>query len=101
MEDIMQRIHEVLREKVSPKLLEHNGDIQVESFEDGILKFRLTGACSGCPSAGITTETIIKEEIQAAIPEVRDVILLSGVSDELIAEAKRILSEVRKNENCR
>ena len=86
-----RKLEEVLREKVRPALRLHGGDIAVESVEDGIMKFRLTGQCSGCPSADITTEEIVKEEVTSAVPEIKDVVLVSGASDEMIDEARRIL----------
>ena len=92
MENILEKIEEVLDKKVRPKLAEHEGDIAVESFEDGILKFRLTGQCSGCPSADITTEMLIKEDLMAEFPEMRDAVLITGVSDDLLDEARRFLA---------
>ena len=43
------------------------------------------------PSAQLTTEELISATVKEHIPEIEDVILVSGVSDELIAQAKAIL----------
>ena len=51
----------------------------------------LTGKCSGCPSAQLTTEELISATVKEHIPAIEDVILVSGVSDELIAQAKALL----------
>jgi Fe-S cluster biogenesis protein NfuA len=93
VENILDKIEEVLDKKVRPKLAEHEGNITVVSFEDGILKFKLTGRCSGCPSADITTEMLIKEDLMAEFPEIRDVVLITGVSDDLLDEARKILAK--------
>jgi Fe-S cluster biogenesis protein NfuA len=89
---VIQKIEEIIDEKVRPALLAHEGDVQVLSYQDGICRIRLTGKCSGCPSAGITTEELIAEEIRNALPEVKDVILVQEVSEELQNLARRILN---------
>ena len=91
----MERIEQVINEDVRPQLNTHNGDIYVERFEDGILYIKLLGQCSGCPSAIITTEDIVKKQIMDKIPEVKDVVLNVQVSDELLDMAKMILSKKR------
>ena len=48
---MIERIDEVLEKKVRPALLSHEGDVQIVEYADGVLKIRLTGHCSGCPSA--------------------------------------------------
>jgi len=89
---ILDTIETILNEDVRPDLLKHQGNVVVVSYENGILRIRLTGKCSGCPSASLTTEELIGERVKARLPEVQDVILVSGVSDDLIAQAKAILS---------
>lgn len=84
-------IEAVIDERIRPSLNFHGGDIKIVSLENGVLKVRFTGNCSTCPSARITLEEIVKEEIAAAFPEIKDVILSSGASDELISEAREIL----------
>lgn len=89
---MLDKIEDVLEKKVRPSLLDHEGNVQIVSFEDGILKIRLTGHCSGCPSARITTEELIAKEVMEAVPEVKDVVLINEVSPELLDFAKKILS---------
>ena len=60
---MMEQIEQVLDQRVRPYLLGHGGQVEVVSLEDGILRVRLLGHCSGCPSATITTEQIIQEEV--------------------------------------
>ena len=84
-------IEEVLDRDVRPELSEHGGDVAIESYKDGILKIRLLGQCSGCPSAQLTTENLIGATLMEAIPQIKDVVLVSGVSRELMDMAKQIL----------
>lgn len=89
---MLKRIEEVLDLRVRPELLEHEGNVLIDSFENGVLKVRLSGRCSGCPSAQLTTENLIGAKVMEALPEIRDVVLISGVSRELLDMAKEILS---------
>jgi Fe-S cluster biogenesis protein NfuA len=81
----------VIEEKVRPILAAHGGDIQIISLEDGILKVRFTGSCAGCAAADLTMEEVVKKEVLEAVPEVKDVILDTSVSEELMDFAKKIL----------
>ena len=84
-------IEEIIEKKVRPELEYHGGDIKIVSVDDATVRVRLTGNCSGCPSAQITMEEIVKEEIMNEADWVKDVVLVTGVSDELISEARDIL----------
>ena len=84
-------IEGVLDTYVRPSLASHQGNVVVVDYTDKVLRIRLTGKCSGCPSAQLTTEELISATVKEHIPEIEDVILVSGVSDELIAQAKAIL----------
>lgn len=89
--NVMDTILQVIDEKIRPQLRAHGGEIQVLDFTDGVLRFELLGQCAGCPSADLTSETIVKEELLAAVPEVQDAVLIQHVDDELYDFAKRIL----------
>ena len=91
MEDMIKKIEAVIEEKVRPSLMDPEGDVKVLSYEDGICRVRLLGACSGCPSAQITTEELIAKEVMEALPEVKDVVLVQEVSPELMDFARKIL----------
>ena len=87
----MAEIERVLDERVRPALAAHGGDIRVESFQDGLLRVRLLGQCSNCPSAVGTTEELVAAELQAVLPQIRQVSLVTGVSDELLEQARAFL----------
>ena len=90
--NMIKRIEQVLEEKVRPALLSHEGDVQIVEYADGVLKIRLTGHCSGCPSARLTTEELIAAEVQKEIPEVKEVVLVNEVSPELLDFARKLLN---------
>ena len=86
-----EELETVLEQYVRPQLRGHGGDMEVLSLEDGVLRFKLTGKCSGCPAAGLTTEELIQGEISARIPTIREVVLVQETSRDLIDQARAIL----------
>ena len=86
-----ERITKIIEEKINPVLGEHSGGAVLTNYQDGVVTVRLTGACSGCPSAQMTTEDVVKEVLMEEIPELVDVKLDTSVSDELIEMARRLM----------
>ena len=82
----ISKIEKVLDERVRPNLAQHGGDIEIEKLEDGVLHVRMHGQCSGCPSAELTLENLVNTEL-------KDVVLVTGVSDDLIAQARQIMRQ--------
>ena len=78
---MLEKIEAVLNEKVRPKLAEHGGDLKVLKYE----------GCSNCPSAYLTTESVIQAQLMEALPEIEQVVVDQTVSDELWEQAKSIL----------
>ena len=94
MNEDLKRIEAVLDERVRPALRSHGGEIEVDRFENGVLYVKLLGQCAGCPSADLTSETIVEAELTAALPElVRKVAVIQTVSDELWEQAKKLLRD--------
>ena len=89
----ISKIEKVLDERVRPNLAQHGGDIEIEKLEDGVLHVRMHGQCSGCPSAELTLENLVNTELKEAFPELKDVVLVTGVSDDLIAQARQIMRQ--------
>ena len=87
--DNIQRILEV---DVRPALMAHEGDVELISYESQVVKVKLHGKCSGCPSAYLTTEELIAAKIKEKMPEVKDVVLVQEVNPELLDFARRILN---------
>ncbi len=92
MEQHLQEIESVLDAKVRPQLREHGGNLKIDRLENQVLYIKMQGQCAGCPSADLTTESIVEAELVAALPQlVRRVVCVQDVSDELWEQAKRIL----------
>ena len=87
----MHAITQVVEERIRPQLLLHNGDIEIVDWSDGVLRFRLTGQCAGCPSADLTTEELVRAELISAVPEIKRVVLVREVAQSLLEQAYVIL----------
>lgn len=87
----MEKIEEALNQYVRPFLSSHGGNIEVISFEDGVVKFRLGGACAGCAAADLTAEDLVNKELCEHVPGVKQAVMESRVSEELLSQAKSIL----------
>ena len=91
--ELADQVERVLGEVVRPWLAQHAGDIEVDQIgEDGVLQVRLSGRCSGCPTADLEVTTFVADELRARLPQIKDVVLISGVSDALMAQARNLLA---------
>lgn len=90
---IENRIKQVIDEKVKPYLTEHNGNIEFLGIENGVVKIKLLGQCSGCISAKYTVENIVEAPLKEEIPEIKQVELVSYISEETLDMAKKILNK--------
>ncbi len=90
MED---KIREILKDKVDPVLASHFGGAVLTKLEDGVAYVRLTGACASCPSAQQTIEDIVKAEVMSGTEGLKDVVLDTSVSEDLLDMARKILNK--------
>ena len=71
--EIINKINEVLDEKVRPAVAKDGGDITFKSFKDGVVTVELKGSCSGCPSSIMTLKQGVQNLLCHYIPEVKSV----------------------------
>ena len=88
----LDNIQRILEEDVRPALMAHEGDVELISYKSQVVKVKLHGKCSGCPTAYLTTEELIAAKIKEKMPEVKDVVLVQEVNPELLDFARRILN---------
>lgn len=55
---------------IRPALQADGGDIEFIGIEGGVVKVKLTGACSGCPHAGMTLKAGVERTLKAQFPEI-------------------------------
>lgn len=68
-------------EGVRPYLESHGGGVELVGVEDGVVRLRLKGSCSGCPSSTMTLKLAIEDAIHKAAPDVEK-IEAEGVAEE-------------------
>ena len=89
--ELLTRVESVLDGQVRPVLQEHGGSVDVLGIADGIVRVLFTGHCGNCPSAALTLQTVVADALKGQIPEITDVVLVNGVSDELLNMANHLI----------
>lgn len=69
-------IKELLETRIRPAVMEDGGDIVFKGFDEatGIVKLKMQGACSGCPSSSVTLKSGVENMLMHYIPEVKEVV---------------------------
>ncbi len=71
-ESLDDRVKKAL-EEVRPQLQADGGDIEFVRFDNGIVKVKLKGSCSGCPMSTMTLQWGVENYLKKRIPEVKKV----------------------------
>lgn len=71
---VEEKIRDILDNQIRPAVNSDGGDVIFESYEDGILRLHLQGACSSCPSSIMTLKAGIEAMLKRQIPELKEVI---------------------------
>ncbi|XP_015605545.1 NFU1 iron-sulfur cluster scaffold homolog, mitochondrial [Cephus cinctus] len=92
-DETVQMIKELLDTRIRPTVQEDGGDIVFVGFENGIVKLKMQGSCTSCPSSVVTLKNGVQNMMQFYIPEVLGV---EQIEDEAEQLAKK---EFEKLEN--
>ena len=71
--EIVKKIKGILDEYIRPAVEQDGGAIIFHSFQEGMVKVLLQGACSGCPSSTVTLKAGIENLLTRMLPEVKGV----------------------------
>merc|ERR1712038_1890308 len=82
-DDTVAMIKELLDTRIRPTVQEDGGDIIYMGFDDGVVKLRMKGACTSCPSSVVTLKNGVQNMLQFYIPEVVAVEQVFDRSDEV------------------
>ncbi len=55
-------------EPMEPYLNEHGGAVEVLAVDNGVVRLRMAGACSGCSAAAITLREGVEEALRSGLP---------------------------------
>ena len=73
--EIVAEIKSLLDSRIRPAVAQDGGDILFDHFDEetGVLRLRMRGACSGCPSSSATLKAGVEQMMRHYIPEVTSV----------------------------
>ena len=66
--ETIKKIKTILDEYIRPAVEQDGGAITYHSFQDGIVKVKLQGSCSGCPSSTVTLKAGIENLFTRMMP---------------------------------
>ena len=75
-DEIEEQIVKILDSKIRPAVAKDGGDIEFQEFRDGVVKVKLQGSCSGCPSSTMTLKQGVQNLLCHYIPEVKEVLAI-------------------------
>jgi Fe-S cluster biogenesis protein NfuA len=70
---LSERIEAAL-DGVRPLLAGHGGNVELVRVEPPAISIRFLGACDNCPASRLTIDAAVKTAVQAACPEITDII---------------------------
>ena len=82
-DETVMMIKELLESRIRPTVQEDGGDIVYMGFENGIVKLKLQGSCTSCPSSVVTLKSGVENMLQFYVPEVKGVEQVQDEIDEL------------------
>lgn len=65
---------EAVLARIRPALQADGGDVELVDVSEGVVKLKLTGACSGCPMSTMTLRMGIERALRAELPEIKEVV---------------------------
>ena len=75
-QDLIVRVQEVIDDEIKPMIERDGGSIELVSIDEtGIVKVRLSGACSKCSASSITLHGGIERILRKRFPEIQSAAL--------------------------
>lgn len=92
MSNNLNEIESFIEKNIRPYLISHGGDVEIVSFNNNMLRVKLMGQCMTCPASADTFEESIKNVLLSEFKELKDVILVNDVPDDMLDMALKILN---------
>ncbi|KMZ10958.1 uncharacterized protein Dsimw501_GD29403, partial [Drosophila simulans] len=83
-DETVMMIKELLDTRIRPTVQEDGGDIVFMGYEAGVVKLKMQGSCSSCPSSIVTLKNGVQNMLQFYIPEVESVEQVFDEADRMI-----------------
>ncbi|XP_018403837.1 PREDICTED: NFU1 iron-sulfur cluster scaffold homolog, mitochondrial-like isoform X2 [Cyphomyrmex costatus] len=100
-DEIVQMIKELLDTRIRPTVQEDGGDIVFMGFEEGIVKLKMQGSCTNCPSSVVTLRNGVQNMMQFYIPEVLGVIQVEDETDKIAEKEFQKFEQIKKIEESK
>lgn len=98
-DDTVAMIKELLDTRIRPTVQEDGGDIVYMGFDDGVVKLKMQGSCTSCPSSIVTLKNGVQNMLQFYIPEVVSVEQVFDEADEMqSSELRKLEQKLKKKE---
>jgi Fe-S cluster biogenesis protein NfuA len=68
--DLKARVARVLAEEIAPALQIDGAAVEVLDIDQGVVRVRLHGACSGCPSSVLAVVMGLEQELRQRLPQI-------------------------------
>ena len=91
MSSNLKQIESFIEKNIRPYLISHNGNVEIVSFNNNILRVKLIGQCLTCPASADTFEENIKNALLSEFKYLKDVILVNDVPQDMLDMALNIL----------
>jgi NFU1 iron-sulfur cluster scaffold homolog, mitochondrial len=92
-------IKELLDTRIRPTVQEDGGDIIFMGYDEGVVKLKMQGSCSSCPSSIVTLKNGVQNMLQFYIPEVVSVEQVTEPSDDLaVKEFEKLENKIKEKE---
>ncbi|CAF4930221.1 unnamed protein product [Pieris macdunnoughi] len=98
-DEIVQMIKELLDTRIRPTVQEDGGDVLFVDFKDGILRLKMQGSCSSCPSSIVTLKNGVQNMMQFYIPEVLSVEQIDDEGEKLSEKIFKEFEQLKQKEN--
>jgi len=82
-DETITMIKELIETRIRPTVQDDGGDIIFKGFEEGVVKVKLMGSCTSCPSSVVTLKRGVENMLQFYIPEVQGVLQVEDEVDEI------------------
>ncbi|XP_039282100.1 NFU1 iron-sulfur cluster scaffold homolog, mitochondrial [Nilaparvata lugens] len=92
-DETVMMIKELLDTRIRPTVQEDGGDIIFMGFEDGVVKLKMQGSCTSCPSSVVTLKNGVQNMLQFYVPEV---ISVEQIEDEIEIVTKAEFEKMEK-----
>ena len=91
--EVVVMIKELLDTRIRPSVQQDGGDIEFRSYDNGIVRLKLQGACRTCSSSVITLKSGIENMMKHYIPEIKSVEQVVDAEEEIGQRAFEELEE--------